>query len=84
VTAIAFGPDAGSGAVDRVCRQVPAGGQSKRTGDGRQRDVDARSGQSGVETTSPTTFEFKVRRGGFSVLKDGKPFLQWQGSSSRP
>jgi serine/threonine protein kinase len=29
------------------------------------------------------TFEFKVRKGGFSVLKDGKPFLQWQGNYNR-
>jgi serine/threonine protein kinase len=30
-----------------------------------------------------TTFEFKVRKGGYTVLKDGKPFLQWQGAYSR-
>jgi serine/threonine protein kinase len=31
----------------------------------------------------PTTFEFKVRKSGYTVLKDGKPFLQWQGNYSR-
>ena len=36
-----------------------------------------------VSNNQPITFEFKVRRGGFSVLKDGKAFLQWQGNSSR-
>ncbi|HVR84326.1 MAG TPA: protein kinase, partial [Planctomycetota bacterium] len=30
-----------------------------------------------------TTFEFRVRKSGFSVLKDGKAFLQWQGSYNR-
>jgi hypothetical protein len=40
-----------------------------------------RGGQ--VQNNVPITFEFKVRRGSFSVLKDGKAFLQWQGNSSR-
>lgn len=31
----------------------------------------------------PTTFEFKVRKSGFTVQKDGKAFLQWQGAFSR-
>jgi serine/threonine protein kinase len=31
----------------------------------------------------PVTFDIRVRKGGFSVLKDGKPLMQWQGNLNR-
>ncbi len=36
-----------------------------------------------VAAGQSATFDFKVRRSGLSVLKDGKPLFQWQGAYSR-